>query len=425
MKAIILSIGDELVLGQTVDTNSAWLSNQLAQIGCPVAAHVTVGDDQKGIEGALTQAAGQCDFLIVSGGLGPTQDDLTRQALAAVLNEPLELNAAWLKRLEEFFRARGRKMSANNRIQAMIPRGSQMIENTAGTAPGIDAVFATANKLCRIFCMPGVPSEMKKMFGRDVLPHLATIANGGVILSRTLHTFGVGESIVGEKLGHLMDRDRNPSVGTTVSGGGVSLRVNARFENAQIAKQELEKTCRQCRQLLGDLVYGEDEQTLQEVVGQLLLGAGAPVRTVSIGESCTGGLLAKMLTDVPGSSRYFQFGWITYSEQAKTQSLGVDPQLLSIHGAVSEPVARAMAEGCRRKSGSDFALSITGIAGPDGGSAEKPVGTVHIALAHPQGTEARAFLFSGDRQTIRRRSAMMALSLLRFHLLGRPASFLL
>src|SRR4051812_21180123 len=215
MRAIILSIGDELALGQTIDTNSAWLSQQLAAVGCAVAAHITVPDDQRAIEQAIEESVGRCDYLICSGGIGPTDDDLTRQALAAVMGVDLVPSEAWLARLEEFFRRIGRAMSPLNRVQAMIPRGASMIDNTAGTAAGIDAIYVSGDQktICRVFVMPGVPKEMKAMFRRDVLPHIESAGGGAVILSRTLHTFGLGESAVAEKLGDLMRRDRNPSVG--------------------------------------------------------------------------------------------------------------------------------------------------------------------------------------------------------------------
>ena len=235
MQAIILSIGDELVLGQTIDTNSAWLSQQLARIGCVVLAHMTVADDQKEIERAISESAAHCDCLIVSGGLGPTEDDLTRQALAEVLGQPLELQQNWLDALQKFFRSRGREMPASNRIQAMIPRGALPIHNNAGTALGIEARLpriSGCGEACSIFVVPGVPREMKGMFEEHVLPAIRSAGGGAVILSRTLHTFGLGESHLAEKLGTLMRRGRNPSVGTTVSGGIVSLRVNARFGSA-------------------------------------------------------------------------------------------------------------------------------------------------------------------------------------------------
>lgn len=421
MNAIILSIGDELVLGQTIDTNSAWLSAQLASIGCVTSAHMTVGDDQHGIEQAIRHAAPQCDWLIITGGLGPTADDLTRQALAAVMQVPLELNEQWLAELDRFFKARNRPMPPTNRIQAMIPRDADMIWNQAGTAAGIHAILNPASSRkseeCHVFVLPGVPKEMRLMFERDVRPKIETRANGGVILSRTLHTFGLGESSVAERLGNLMERTRNPSVGTTVSGGVVSIRINARFASRDDAWQQLEATVQQCRAALGDLIYGQDEQSLQEAVALLLKQAG---QTVTSAESCTGGLLAKVLTDVPGSSAYFRQGWITYANDAKSELLGVT---IGQGGAVSEDAVRQMAIGARQRSGADFALAISGIAGPDGGTPQKPVGTVCIGLATLDHVIARTFNFPGDREMIRDRSAKMALTMLRYRLLGQAMPF--
>jgi nicotinamide-nucleotide amidase len=422
MNAIILSIGDELVLGQTVDTNSAWISQQLAAVGCGVAAHMTVGDDQKAIEQAMLESVGRCDFLIISGGIGPTEDDLTRQALAAVMNVPLEQNDAWLARLEQYFQKLGRVMPKGNTIQAMIPKGATIIENEKGTAAGIDATYRSGDQktICRIFVMPGVPKEMKAMFARDVLPHVQRDGGGAAIVSRTLHTFGVGESTVAERLGPLMMRQNNPSVGTTVSNGIVSLRVNARYPSREQAANELEKTVGACHAALGDLIFGADEQTLQAQVGTMLLHKG---QWVAAAESCTGGWLAKMLTDVPGSSRYFSFGWVTYGNDAKQSLLGVSPALLNQHGAVSEPVVIEMARSALRHAAADYALSISGIAGPDGGSPDKPIGTVCIALARDEGTVARTFVFPGDRDFIRDRSAKMALTMLRYEMLGKKMPF--
>ena len=435
MRAIILSIGDELVLGQTVDTNSAWISQQLATVGCAVAAHVTVADDQPAIEQAIEEAVGRCDFLIISGGIGPTEDDLTRQALAAVMRVPLELNETWLKVLRRFFEQRGRPMPEANRIQAMIPQGAAMISNANGTAAGIDATYVSGDQktVCRVFVMPGVPKEMKAMFTRDVLPHVSKLGAGAVILSRTLHTFGLGESAIAEKLGDLMLRDRNPSVGTTVTGGVVSLRINARFGSLDEATRKLRETEDACRAVMGDLVYGQDEQTLQEVVGRLLL---EQKKRVSTAESCTGGLLAKMITDVPGSSAYFEVGFITYANRIKEEWLEHPPGVVKAHGAVSEPVVKSMAVQALMDAGADCALAISGIAGPGGGTPAKPVGTVCIALAwaspppperqddgYDTDTLARTFLFPGDREMIRDRSAKMALTMLRYRLLGKEMPF--
>jgi nicotinamide-nucleotide amidase len=417
MKAIILSVGDELILGQTVDTNSAWLSQQLAAIGVSILAHATVADDQASIEAAIHEGAQRADTILISGGIGPTEDDLTRQALASVMGVGLELNETWLAKLDAFFSKVGRPMPPTNRIQAMIPRGAEMIDNTAGTAAGIRAVLSGG---CRVFVMPGVPKEMKIMFERSIRPELARESGGGVILSTTLHTFGLGESSVAEKLGELMRRDRNPSVGTTVSGGIVSLRVNARSGSREIAQRELDETTTACKAALGELIFGADDQPLAMVVGEMLKQSR---KTVTTAESCTGGLLAKYLTDISGSSEYFRQGWITYANEAKVSLIGVDESLLAKHGAVSEEVARAMAAGARARAGADFALAVTGIAGPTGGTEAKPVGTVFIALADATGVSARRNVFIGDREMIRDRSAKMALTLLRFRLIGEQPPF--
>jgi nicotinamide-nucleotide amidase len=270
--------------------------------------------------------------------------------------------------------------------------------------------------------MPGVPKEMKLMFTRDALPAVRAAGGGAAILSRTLHTFGLGESAIAELLGDLMKRDRNPSVGTTVSGGVVSLRVNSRFSSVEEARQNLESTVELCRTALGDLIYGEDEQTLQAVVGGMLTRRHPRV-TVTTAESCTGGLLAKMLTDIPGSSAYFHRGWVTYSNEAKHELLGVPSEVLATHGAVSEATVMAMAGGARSLANADYALAISGIAGPDGGTVDKPVGTTWIAIAHAAGVSARHFIFPGDREFVRERAAKMALTMLRFQLLGKPMRF--
>jgi nicotinamide-nucleotide amidase len=440
MHAIILAVGDELTLGQTIDTNSAWLSQQLATIGLPVRAHVTVPDDQTAIEQAVRDAAGLTDILLITGGIGPTPDDLTRQALAAVMDQPLELNEKWLTELHTFFSKRNRPMPEMNKVQAMIPRGAELIWNHNGTAAGIHAHLQGTTdhgpRTTDIYVMPGVPKEMKLMFERSILPTLREKSSGAVILSKTLHTFGQGESTVAEMLGDLMDRTRNPSVGTTVSAGIVSVRINARFPNKDEARHHLDATVADCYAKLADLIFAEDDTTLPESVAKLLLAhpvAKQWAPAVCTAESCTGGLLAKYLTDVPGSSAYFRQGWVTYDNEAKQNELNVTSQTLERHGAVSEPTVREMVLGAALRSGAPYALAISGIAGPAGGSPSKPVGTVCIALHTPGHTsldpttpyavQARTFLFPGDREMIRDRSAKMALTLLRFHLLNKPLPF--
>ena len=416
MKAIIISIGDELVLGHTIDTNSAWLSAQLTTIGCDIIAHLTVADDRQMTATVISENSPRCDLLLVTGGLGPTEDDLTRQALADVMGTDLVLCDNWLPKLEEFFRQRNRPMPPSNRIQAMIPRGSRMLDNTCGTACGI----ATRIGQCDMFVMPGVPREMKAMFTRDILPHLASSSGGAVILSRTLHTFGKGESTIGQMLGELMYRHRNPSVGTTVSGGVVSIRINARFPSLPQAREALAQTESACRQQLGDLVYGADGFTLPQAVGELLISRNQSIATA---ESCTGGLLSAMFTEVPGSSRYYRQGWITYTNQSKQDLLGVSSATLATHGAVSEATVKEMATSACKIAQTDYALAISGIAGPDGGTTAKPVGTICFGFAHPHGTNTLTLPLPGDRDLVRDRACKSALTILRYHLLGKSLPF--
>jgi len=436
MPAIILSIGDELALGQVVDTNSVWLSAQLAAIGCEVRYHMTVADSQKDIEFAIRTAAPLCDFLIITGGLGPTQDDLTRQAIAAVLDQPLEMHEPSLTRMTAYFTRLGRPMPPSNTIQAMIPRTAHAIDNPNGTAAGIRATLSpeflrafAPSRLrespCTIFAMPGVPKEMKPMFTNHVLPELKQHAGGAVILSTILHTFGAGESTIGEKLGPLMDRTRNPSVGTTVSNSYVSLRINARAKSPEIAQRELDETIAACGLALGDLIWGRDDESLAQVVGRMLIEKN---QTVATAESCTGGLLAKMFTDIPGSSAYFKQGWVTYTNESKHNLLNVPTDLIEKHGAVSECVVESMASNAQQIADSNYALSISGVAGPAGGTPEKPVGTVCIGLSSAPSTPhsaliSRTFRFTGDRETIRDRSAKMAMTMLRYHLLEKQMPF--
>lgn len=434
MNAAILSIGDELVLGQNLDTNAQYLSRQLVSIGCRVVRHQTVGDDEHAITSAIDCARSVADVILITGGLGPTADDLTRHAIASVMKVGLKLDSSWLDHVRAFFAGLGREMPESNSIQAMIPEGAKLIWNHNGTAAGIRATLSDASspRKVELFAMPGVPKEMKLMLERDVLPVLATMSGGRTIASRALHTFGAGESTVAEMLGDLMKRDRNPTVGTTVSAGIVTIRINARAEHPDAARKALAETESAVRAKLGDLIWGSDEQTLPEVVADLLRHGvadtvqaddGTEATTVATAESCTGGLLAQYLTSVPGSSTYFHQGWVTYTNLSKTMCLNVDPHTIEKNGAVSEPTVRAMAEQARALADSDVGIAISGIAGPGGATPDKPVGTVFIALASARATVARRFVFPGDRTTIRDRAAKTALAMLRCHLMDRPMPF--
>ena len=413
LEARIISVGSEMMLGQLIDTNAAWLSQRLAEIGIAVVEHITVADDQTRIEAALAGAAKPESVVLVTGGLGPTEDDLTRHALATVLEAPLELHEESLDRIREFFRSRGRKMADRNAIQAMFPHGSEPLENPCGTAPGIRALCGDAI----IYVTPGVPREMKVMFDRHILPDLMSRSSGQIVVTESLHCFGTGESDIGQQIADLMEPGRQPAVGTRVDEGVISVRIVACGHPHQ-ARQQVAEAAGIVEARLGTLVFGRGDDTLASAVGQLLQANG---QTVAVAESCTGGLIAKWLTDVSGSSAYFLGGVVAYANTAKRVLLGVQPQLIETHGAVSEPVARAMACGCRERFGTDFALAVTGIAGPTGGTTDKPVGLVYTTLADTSDCRVVEHRFGAhmDRHAIRRRTASAALNMLRLHLLER------
>ncbi len=414
VNAVIISIGTELVTGQCVDTNSAWLSGEISRFATQIVEHVTVGDDADRLERTIRRAVGDADIVIMTGGLGPTADDITRGALAAAIGKPLEENAEALDQIRTLFERWQRPMSDANRVQAMVPRGCEVIPNGRGTAPGI----RYRGEQTQVFALPGVPSEMKAMFAAAIEPVISAATGGSATVTARLLCYGIHEAKVGELLADLMDRTRNPLVGTTASEAVISVRVMARSTNPEEARRLLEADLAEIRTRLGRAVFGEGDESLQEVVARLLVQQG---KTVATAESCTGGLLAKRFTDIPGSSAYFLRGYVTYSNEAKSSLLQVSPELIDTHGAVSEPVARAMASGCRTLAGTDLAMSITGIAGPDGGNPpDKPVGLVYIGLADLKGVEVRRVLLSDhlNRREIRDRSCKSALNLLRLRLLG-------
>ena len=408
-KASIVSVGNELLAGRTVDTNAAYLAGQLLSIGIPVVSVYTVGDEIDAIIQKLKLAGDDGDIVLATGGLGPTDDDLTRQAFAKYLGVELELRDELLNKIRVFFTSRNLQMPASNKIQAHIPAGAKALDNKIGTAPKI---MATSKG--RLFiAMPGVPTEMKEMFWQ-VLPQLRQFAAGQSVTTRILKCFGAGESTIAGLLGVLMRRGRNPLVNCTVQNGVVTLYVIAADTDSDKAMQLAEKDERTLRNKLGDLVFGTAEQSLEGIVGEKLARQG---KTIATAESCTGGLLAKMLTDVPGSSRYFLQGWVTYSNSSKISELGVPAELLEKYGAVSEQVAAAMAKGARDRAKADYAVGITGIAGPTGQTAAQPTGLVYIGIASEMLSRTERFIFGGDRQAVRIRTAQTALNLLRLTLL--------
>lgn len=407
-RAAIISIGTELTLGQTIDTNAAWLARQLAAIGIRVGRCQILADETADIVAEIRRAAGEFSIILITGGLGPTADDLTREALAEVAAAPLELHQPSLEQLLAFFATRHRPMPEANRVQAMIPRGGRALPNTCGTAPGIHINAANA----AIFAMPGVPFEMKAMFERDVLPGIRAAGDGRVLRFRLVRTYGMPESELGAVIKDLMKRGNNPEVGTTADLGEIGIRINATAETPDAALTMLDETEAVLRARLGHHVYGRDDDTLASVVGAGLVQRAESIATA---ESCTGGMVSTLLTDVPGSSRYFMGGLIAYANEAKSNLLGVSTAIIEHHGAVSEPVARHMAASARERFRTTYALSLTGIAGPDGGTTEKPVGLLYLGLAKPTDVDVRTLNFGSDqpRNAIRIRAAKAALNLLR------------
>jgi len=412
VRAELISIGTELTAGLTVDTNAAWLARALAELGIGAARHVTVADDLEAIAGEIARAAASADLVLVTGGLGPTADDRTRQGLARAMGVALRADPVLLERLRAFFQSRGYRWCEANARQAEVPRGASALENRWGTAPGLRAQVGRA----AVYCLPGVPREMQEMFTNCVAAELRVGRSRGVILTRTLWCFGAGESWIGQQIQDLMAPGQAVTLGTTAQERIIGLRLSAQGDDRTAVESQFDSCEAEVRQRLGDLVFGRDDETLASVVGGLLRERR---QTLATAESCTGGMLAEWITDVPGSSDYFLRGVVTYSNQAKIDLLGVPAAAIEQHGAVSAEVAEAMAAGCRRNAGTDYALSVTGIAGPSGGTPNKPVGLVFVGLAGAGGCDVRRFTFGHhlSRAAIRQRSCSAALDRLRRHLL--------
>lgn len=409
MNVEVVSIGSELLAGRIADTNAAFISDQVGRIGLEVTRHTVVGDCRKDILTVLAGVSERADAAIVTGGIGPTPDDITRQAMAALCGVPLVVNAEALRHLHAVFARFGRAPSESNAVQASLPRAAELIANPTGTASG----FTVRHGKCRFFVLPGVPREMERMFNESVAPRLRTYDTKSVMV-RCLQVYGLGESVIGERLRELMGENRNPEVATQAREGIVTVRVTAKGAHPDDAEQRMTPVLTAVRELLGEALFDEEEQTLSQVVAGLLEETGL---TLAAAESCTGGELAARLTAVPGISRFFLEAAVTYSDEAKTRRLGVPAGVIERHGAVSAQTAAAMAAGMRESSGADVAIAVTGIAGPAGGSADKPVGLVYIGLADASGATAEEARFAGDRKQVRNRAVHRALNWLRLYLL--------
>lgn len=412
MTAEILCVGSELLLGNITNGNARWIAEQLASLGVPHQRQMVVGDNRERLMAEVRQAASRCRVLITTGGLGPTPDDLTTEAIAAAFETPLVEHPEVWAEIQARVSARGRICSPSNRRQAFLPQGAALLPNPTGTAPGM--IWSPVPGFT-VLTFPGVPSEMKAMWQQTAAPWLRQSGlAAGVFASRMLRFWGVSESALAEEMADLLEQ-ANPTVAPYAGAGEVKLRITARAEQPAEAEAMLEPVEREIRNRTGQSCFGVDEQSLAVVVLDQLRQRG---QSVAVAESCTGGGLGAALAAVPGASDVFLGGVIAYANRVKQQVLGVPEALLETHGAVSDPVAEAMAEGARRLTGADWGLAITGVAGPGGGSEQKPVGLVHIAVAGPQGCSSEGLRFgtSRGRAWIQTLSAGEALNRLRLQL---------
>jgi nicotinamide-nucleotide amidase len=410
-KCEIFSIGSELTSGQNLDTNCQWLSRRLAEMGVAVGWHTTIADDLDDNIEAFRIATRRAGLVIATGGLGPTQDDLTREVLARVAGVELVEDTQSLLQIEEMFRRRNRVMPERNRVQALFPAGASPIPNERGTAPGVWMRIGD----CWVAALPGVPSEMYAMFETQVRPRLLALGlGGGVLVQRKINTFGGGESGIEENLFDLTRRGHVPEVGITASDATISLRIFARAVSLTEALAQIAPVEQTIRERLGKLVFGADDVDLEDVVAELLASRH---RSLATAESITAGQVAARLARVPGISAWFRGGIVAYDNRLKVEMLAVPQTLIDAHGAVSAEVAEAMAVGCRTRLGTDLAVSTTGVAGPDDLAPDKPAGLVFVGLAWTGGVSSVQFSWTGTRAEIQRRTAKLALNRVRLHLL--------
>ena len=411
MRTEIIATGTELLSGGVLDTNSLFLAEEMIGIGIEAAFKTVVGDNEKDMEETIRRALGRADVVIITGGIGPTEDDITRKVIAKILKRRLVLNEEALKAIHARLAGRDALHAMANDRQALLPSGVRMLVNPVGIAPGF--TFEEDGKFIAV--LPGVPREMEAMFSEG-LRHMLEERFGGrfFIRRKILRTVGMSESAVNQALQDILKREPRVA-GLTAKEIGVDIRIVVREASAERSQSSIDQIEKNVRELLGDTVYGIDGQEMEEVVGALLAQRR---QKLAIAESCTGGLVSARITDIAGSSEYFMCGAVAYSNDAKTSMLGVPKELIAQHGAVSPEVAAAMAQGIRQAAGADIGLSLTGIAGPGGGSEGKPVGLVYFGLATAQGVKAGERRFLGTRAQIRLKASQVALDMVRRHLIG-------
>jgi len=409
LQAQIIFTGDELLMGEVLNTHAQYLGRELAAMGIEVLLHTTVGDNRALLRAVLQNAWDRSDLLIITGGLGPTTDDLTKETVADFLQLDLVPDKPTLQGLEKFLARRGIAMVESMKKQALVPRGARVLPNPVGTAPGL--LIEKDDKI--VVLLPGPPRELQAVFAGAVKERLKFVAGKGTVMhSQVYKLTGLGESQVQDRLADIDGRD-NPVISYVAMPGEVHVRVSARAASGKAAKDMVDALARRVEKRLAKYIFSTGDEELKEIVGVLLADRGM---TVSLAESCTGGYIMKLLTDVAGSSRYLAGGVVAYSNEIKTSQLGVPRETIDRYGAVSEQTARLMAEGVRRAVGSTLGIGVTGIAGPDGGTPEKPVGLVYIALAGREKTVCRGYRFPGQRAGVRAGAANAALHMLRQYL---------
>lgn len=413
MKAEIITIGDELLIGQTIDTNSAWMGAELSMIGFDVWRKISIHDINQDILNTLNEVSGRSDVVLITGGLGPTSDDITKSTLCEFFNTRLVINSEVLLMIEEMMNKRQFPMNENNRRQAEVPESCRVLKNATGTAPGMwfekdGTIFVS---------MPGVPLEMKYIMKEHVLPELNKRFTSQVIIHRNIMTYGAPEARLSELLMSFEAAlPKNIKLAYLPSSGIIKLRLTGTGTNRQILSDNIEDQVNNLYRIIPDLIYAENEESFESVIGKLLR---KKKKTICTAESCTGGRIANMITSVPGSSSYFKGSIIAYDNSVKTQLLGVMKEIIASDGAVSEQVIIQMAEGIRRLFNTDFAVATSGIAGPDGGTEQKPVGTVWIAVASENGTVTSKHVFGNDRITNIERFSIAALNLVRKQIISQ------